>query len=168
MKPTYQVNNAASKANSMLGLLKSIFQTRDQNIWKKLYSCYVRPQIEFAVPCWSPYAKKDINTLEKVQQRATKIPNSLKNLNYRLRCNKLQLKTLSNRRLRGDLIQFFKIENGIEKINWHFRLTKSEPRSGHNGQFRREIIRFCNQRHEFFNNRTANIWNKLPNEIKSA
>ena len=74
LKSTTQTNRAASKANSMLGLLKRTFNCRDPNLWKKLYTTYIRPQLEFAVAAWNPSLKKDITTLEKVQRRATKVP----------------------------------------------------------------------------------------------
>jgi hypothetical protein len=39
------------------------------------------------------------------------------------------------------------------------------PRGGHRGHFKRELVKSCDQRHNFFNNRIASIWNKLSNEI---
>ena len=165
LKPRNQVNYSASKANSILGLLKRTLTTRDQYTWKKLYTCYIRPQIEFAVSSWNPYTKQDQNTLEKVQHRATKVASNLKNLDYGKRCELLNLTPLHQRRTRGDLIQMFKFESGIDEINWHTKPTRIPQRYGHRERFRREIVRCCNQRHEFFNNRIVNQWNSLPNEI---
>ncbi len=48
--------------------------------------------------------------IEQVQQRASKlIPPVIINLIYENRLRKLELTTLKDRRLRGDLIQMFKI-----------------------------------------------------------
>ena len=66
-------------------------------MWKKLYTSYVRPLLEFAIPVWNPYLKGDKDTLERVQHRATKISSSLKNKKYDARCN-LNLTSLSGRR----------------------------------------------------------------------
>lgn len=165
MKPSCQANKAASKANSILSMLKNTFVYKDAALWKKLYTGFVRPHLEFAVAAWNPYLTKDINSLEKVQQRATKIPHKLKQFDYPTRCTNLGLTTLSTRRLRGDLIQKFKLENGLETIDWHIPPICSMPRGGHRGHFRREIIRFCNPRHNFFNNRIVNEWNKIPDDI---
>ena len=154
-------------ANSILGLLKRTLTTRDSNTSKKLYTCYIRPHIEFAVSSWNPYTKQDQNTLEKVQHRATKVASNLKNLNYEKRCELLNLTSLNLRRTRGDLIQMFKFESGVDKIEWHTKPTLIPQLYGHRERLRREIIRCCNQRHEFFNNRIVNQWNTLPNENKN-
>ena len=38
--------------------------------------------MEIAVKAWNPYLKKDIECLEKIQHRATKLVPELKNLEY--------------------------------------------------------------------------------------
>ena len=161
-----QVSKAASKANSMLGMLKRTFVSRDKNIWKKLYTTYVRPHLEFAVSAWNPYLQKDINTLEKVQRRATKVSYPIKNLKYEDRLSDLKLTTLQDRRLRGDLIQKYKIENNLDIVEWENLPNKSPPRGGRRGQFQRELIKNCAQRYNFFNNRIAGAWNLLPDKIR--
>ena len=81
-----------------------------------LYKSYVRPHLEFAVQAWSPYLKKDIQTLEKVQRRATRLMHGLENLTYQDRLEKTGLYSLECRRQRGDLIETFKILNGLEEV----------------------------------------------------
>ena len=53
--------------------------------------------------------KRDIETIEKVQKRATKLVISLKKLPYKERLLQLNLHTLKYRRLRGDMIEVYKI-----------------------------------------------------------
>ena len=69
-----QVCSASSRASRMLGILKNTFVSRDANLWKSLYTTYIRPHLEFAVAAWNPYLKNDIETLERVQHRSTKTP----------------------------------------------------------------------------------------------
>ena len=124
-----------------------------------LYTTYIRPHVEFAAAAWSPYEKRDIKLLERVQRKATKIPTATAQLDYEDRCAALGLTSLETRRTRGDLLTRFKIDRGLEVVNWHSRL----PTSSHLGHERhqRELVKTNQQRHNFLTNRTANAWNKL-------
>ena len=72
--------------------------------------------MEFAVQAWNPYLKKDIECLEKIQHRATKLVPELRNLEYSDRLSELNLYTLEQRRERGDFIEAYKIITGKENI----------------------------------------------------
>jgi len=61
---------------------------------RSLYLTFIRSYLEFAVPACSPFLKGDIDMIEQVQKRATK----LRNLNYENRLRKLELTTLNERR----------------------------------------------------------------------
>jgi hypothetical protein len=65
---------------------------------------------------WSSPSLLDIDLLESVQHRATRIIPSLKKISYENRLKALDLTTLSERRQRGDMIQLYKIFNGIDKL----------------------------------------------------
>ena len=160
-----QIAISTSKANKMLGVLKNSFISREETLWKKLYTTYVRSQLEFCNQAWCPYLKGDINKIEKVQRRATKTAHSMKSSKYPERLAKLNLTTLEERRVRGDLITFFKINNKLDIINWHNPPKTSAPRANKRGQLRRELVPNCLQRYNFLNNRVAAHWNKLPDHI---
>ena len=49
--------------------------------------------------------------LERVQRRATKMIQKLRNISYEMRLKECGLTTLETRRLRGDQIEVFKILN---------------------------------------------------------
>ena len=94
LKPTEQVTQAASVANSMLGKIRRTFSCLDQHILVPIYKALVRPRMEFAVQAWCPYLQKDILKLEKVQRRATKLIPSIAGLPYEERLKRLHLTSL--------------------------------------------------------------------------
>ena len=52
-------------------------------MWKKLYTSYVRPLLEFAIPVWNPYLKGDIDILERaIEQRKYPQVSKIKPTNF--------------------------------------------------------------------------------------
>ena len=118
LKWNYHVKYCANKANKILGMLTRTFEYRNLELFKSLYTTFVRPHLEFVVAVWSPFLKGDINILEKVQRRATKLIPELRNLSYEERLSTIGLTTLEKRRERGDLIQLYKSINNIDSVQW--------------------------------------------------
>ena len=79
-----------------------------------MYKAVVRPHLEYCIQVWRPYRKKNIDTHERLQRRATQIIPGLRDLSYEERLKECGLTTLETRRLRGDQIEVFKILNGYE------------------------------------------------------
>ena len=74
-----------------------------------LFSMILLPHIEYAHSVWNPFFKGNIENMEKVQKRATKLVISLKYLTYKERLEQLKLPTLKYRRARGDMTEVYKI-----------------------------------------------------------
>ena len=118
LKVSQHISVVVSKANRVLGLILNTFEYLDLNTFRILYCTFVRPLLEYAVATWNPYLSKDVVALELIQRRATKRAPGLRNLSYEQRLNKLNLTTLEERRVRGDLIQQYKIVKRFDIINW--------------------------------------------------
>ena len=69
-----------------------------------------------------PTKKGDIELVEKVQKRTTKLIISLKHLTYTERLKQLQLPTLKYRRLRGDMIEVFNMVHKYAAVKLNFNV----------------------------------------------
>ena len=110
-----------------------------------------------------------------------------RNLSYEKRLEEweLTLTKLSDRRLRGDLIQMYKILKNLDEISWvrdpRENLSKNTYEKRENVGNDLSLVRerfsarnsndhchFVDVRHKFFSNRVTEHWNKLPNNVVNA
>ena len=108
LQPSIQCANSAKKAMSALALLQKSFKFFDEESFRILYKTYVRSHMETCIQAWAPYYKKDIQILENVQRRATKLVPWLRKYPYEIQLQKLGILLLGQRRIRGDLIETLK------------------------------------------------------------
>ena len=177
LKWATQVDYCVGKANRTLGSITSNFSHINAELMKIIYTVFVRPHLEFALPAWRPYLLKDINKMEKVQRRALKLAHELKDKAYDERLKAVGLTELSLRQERGDLIQMFKIVKGIDKYKVDVRAAanctsadsiQNSPAYGtrsHNMRVYIELVKNCRQRFNFFTNRAGRAWNQLPKSV---
>ena len=165
------ISSKVHKANAIVGLIRRTFTFLDCKLFKQLYTTFVRPHLEYGQVVWSPFLKKQVDMIENVQIRATKLVDGLQNLDYSERLKVLDLPTLIYRRARGDMIEVFKHVHSYDAltITPKFRLNPRPSR-----QHKYQLITMAPndgergpQRNSFYY-RTANTWNKLPKKVVEA
>ena len=143
MKVSEQCRIAASKGNKILGLIRRTIMYKEKQLIVPLYKAIVKSYLEYCIEAWRPYRKKDIDKLERIQRRATKIIPELRYLSYKSCLLQCGLATLETRRLREDQIEVFKIVNGYEDVdrNMFFKLKEGSRTRGHKAALVKEQCR---------------------------
>ena len=154
-----------------MGLIRRSFAYLDCDIFKRLFTTFVRPHLEYAQSVWSPHLSKLINQIENVQIRATNLVDGLSKLEYEERLRKLDMTTLKFRRLRGDMIQLYRHFHSYDRGSLSnsfqpsarlsrkhgYQLVRLKPNDGTRG-FQTNSFYF----------RTTKTWNDLPRDVVSA
>ena len=125
--------------------------------------------MEYCIQAWRPYRKKDIDKLERIQQRTTKTIPELRDLSYENQLLQCGLTKLGTRRLRGDQIEVYKTVNGYEDVdrNMLIKLKEGSRTRGHKAALVKEQCRLDMRKYSFLQ-RVINEWNKLPNDCVNA
>ena len=174
LKPTSQCSTAAARANSVLGQMSRALSFRNKKTWIPLYKTYVRPHLEYCAQAWSPWTQHDTDLLENVQKRAVRMTSGLQGQSYEDKLSELGLTTLSERRIRGDLIMVWKILHNHDDVSYStwFRLASSDAVQNtrlSSGLLNLRQSRFNSEtRRHFFSQRVIEKWNNLPETVKNA
>ena len=172
-KPSEHATTIAKKANSILSQLNRTMISRSRDVILNLFKIFVRPTLESAGVAWCPWEKKDIEIIEKIQRRTTRMIPGLGGLSYEERLKACNLTTLERRRERGDAIEMFKILNGyscndlVRSFCFASQRHDVSTRSAANKSLVPEKCHL-DVRKNFFTNRAVQVWNALPLDVREA
>jgi hypothetical protein len=167
---SFSINSAllARKANSVMYLLHRNLGRVHPDCFPTIFKTMVRPHLEINSLACAPMLMKDMDTLERVQRRATKRVYGLSNTAYPDRLRKLNMFSLSYRRTRGDMIMTHKILHTPDHpcLSIIHRKAPDNLR-GHTLKLEHQRSKLA-VRHHAFGDRVPRTWNYLPSEVVNA
>ena len=101
LRPREQCISAGNRANMVLGFITRSVSNRSADVILRLYLALVRPHLDYAVQFWSLYYRMDIDKLEAVQRRMTKMIQGIRNLFHKDILKYLNLHCLERRKVKG-------------------------------------------------------------------
>ncbi|CAI2737970.1 unnamed protein product, partial [Dicrocoelium dendriticum] len=169
LRTTQDTLKKVATGRRLVGALRRSFARMTPEIFRPLFTSYVRPVLEYGLPASYPLSKFESAVLEKVQRRASKAVLGLRDLPYPIRLQKLNLFSLELRRRRGDLIYTRRILRGElgSELQQFFRPNTDCSTRGHTWNL------FKQRRHKIrkdvtLSTRVVNDWNSLPEAIADA
>ena len=147
----------------VFGVIKRNFVLNNVEDFRLLFNRFVRPHLEYCVHVLCPYLRKDIDSIDKDQRRATKLVKGLKNKSYEERLQALRITSLEKRRIRGGLIQVFRIVRSYDGVEFEelFELDDGGRHvlRGHNWKLKVKRCRLQVRKCLF------TVWNKLQEYV---
>jgi hypothetical protein len=164
------INNIVSKAFQRSGILFRGFICRNLTLMRKAFITYIRPTLEYGSCTWNPSYKYLIDQIESVQRRFTKRIPCISSMSYLERLAAIKLDTLELRRLRIDLINYYKILNNLTPLNCnqYFKFHTPPFSSRTTQPSLQKPIKGSVKLFSSFFYRAIDCWNYLPPPVRTA
>ena len=162
------INKISNKVNSVLGFIKRNLRHVNRDLKELAYALLVRSILEYSSTVWDPFYQKDIDRLERAQQRAARfVFNDYKPLSsVTSMVSQLGWKPLAERRREHCLSLLYKIINGLVAIpaDTHLHFNTKNTRISNSKSFKLPICTTDTFKHSFFP-ATIRDWNSLPDDV---
>ena len=73
LKFDQHVLNVVNRCKKLTGLIKRTFRYMDKKLFLQLYKTLIRSIADYGIVVWYPSTRKNIQLIENIQKRATKI-----------------------------------------------------------------------------------------------
>ena len=115
LKPSKHCSDIVKTTNTLVCFIGGTFESKSETNIITLFNVLpVRPHLDYCIQFRSPYYKKIIDNLERIQRKVTEMIPRLRNKPYEEGLKELNLISLSKRRLRCDQIDLIKIFCGFD------------------------------------------------------
>ena len=169
---TSNVINTYNKVNGMIR--RSLGYRAPASVSINLYKALIQPIIEYSAPVWSPFTKIQIESIKRIQRNFTRHAFHYPTINYKERCDYLNISPLS---FRVEMINIKLLFQSLVVSDFSDIVASplsdyipdhadSRFRSSQNGslfyprQLRTKTFK------SFYSNRVVSIWNRLPTDLR--
>ena len=157
-----------NKANRLVGLIERSYEHLDGDSLVQLYIALLRPHLEYGHVIWPLCFKTDLNTVENVQRRMTKLIPQIRDLEYPERLWILKLLSIAYRRSWGDMIEVYKLSTRKYSTNEGLlRIYRNSSTRGNHLKLEKKRFKLQIHKHSF-PMRDVNPWKSLPKHVVLA
>jgi hypothetical protein len=167
LKFTNHCNSIIKKGYFNVRNVLNTFKGHDRSFYVNMYKTYIRPILESSSPVWSPHNIGNIDRIESVQRFFTRKLPGMSNMSYADRLSVLDLESLEARRIKADLILYYKVLHGLIDIDIENSIRPYHSHRGHNFH----LYHFYNRtdaRKNFWAHRIVHSWNNLDSKIVNS
>lgn len=147
-------NASVKKLIKKIGLIRRCFSSPSPGATECLYISLIRPSLEYCSPAWSPWLRKDIAALERVQKRCLSI-------SYPMPI----LESLQSKREKQDIVETFKFLNVLyscDPSNYFTPTPEGSLTDSIQSQSKHDTST------EFFSHRVITPWNSISADLAEA